>query len=130
MIHWLGKCLCLLTALAVTDAHLMLVQGWAWSTMLQDRAPERGVVEAFGSTFNGAEPCPLCCAVQQEQNEEQEEAPIPESGSTAKWSPVLGENVVRLNPPHARHRGIEPKSHWQLVVRWDLPDLPPPQVLG
>ena len=63
MFNWFGKFLCLVTVIAVTDAHLVFTQGWAWSTMLQDRAPERGMVEAIESTFNGAEPCPMCCAV-------------------------------------------------------------------
>ena len=87
MIRRVGKCLCLLAALAVMDAHLLFIQGWAWSTMIQDRAAERGVSGAFESTFSGAEPCPMCCAVQEERHDEQEEVPVRDAKPMVKWIP-------------------------------------------
>lgn len=127
MVRWLGKCLCLVAALAVTDAHLILVQGWAWSNMLQDRAPERGVAEALESTFSGAEPCPMCCAVQEERHEEQEEAPVPESDPTMKWIPTSASEEMALYPPATPYCKQMWTSGWMLCLRTDSPEIPPPQ---
>ncbi|MBT7960145.1 MAG: hypothetical protein HN759_12525 [Akkermansiaceae bacterium] len=130
MFNWFGKFLCLVTVIAVTDAHLVFTQGWAWSTMLQDRAPERGMVEAIESTFNGAEPCPMCCAVQQERQEEQEEAPVPESNPTTKWIPIADSGSVFLWPPAMTYCRRASEFDWCLVSGEHSLVLPPPQNVG
>ena len=130
MTRWFGKCLCILAALAVTDSHLMFVQGWAWGTMLQDRTPERGVSEALESTFSGEEPCPMCCAVQDERHEEQEEAPVPESNPTVKWVPVDSAGCEIRVPGVLCHRARGADSGWLLTVRRSSPEVPPPRHIG
>lgn len=130
MSRLLGKFLCVLAVFAVADTHLALVQGWAWGTMLHERAPGRGVAKAVESTFSGAEPCPMCCAVQQERNEEQEEAPVPESGPAGKWIPVSAGGGVALYPPRARFCAWQPELRLPWVARKYRPAVPPPRTLG
>lgn len=130
MNRWFGKFLCLLTVLAVTDTHLMLLQGWAWGNMLTERAPERGVVEAIDSTLSGAEPCAMCCAVQEERNERQEDAPVPESSPVGKWIPVSDHGKFVLGPLNVRFRGLPQNRRERLVLGYFRPDVPPPQEVG
>ena len=130
MIRWFGKGLCILAALAVVDAHMMLVQGWAWGTMLQDRAPERGMSGALDSTFSGAEPCPMCCAVQEERHEEQEEAPVPEANPTVKWIPAVVAECKLCIPGVLYYQARYHEPAWILSVKNYDPEVPPPQFVA
>ena len=51
-------------ALVLSGGHLTLLQGLAWAGMIATRSLDRGFDEAVASTFSGAEPCPMCRAVQ------------------------------------------------------------------
>ena len=127
MFHRLGKYLCVLAAFAVMDTHLIFVQGWAWGTMLQERAPERGVVEALDSTFSGSEPCPMCSAVQEEQHEKQKEAPVPESSPTVKWIPGYGAGNVVMRSPYVCYAKMPLDLSLCIAARDYEPDVPPPR---
>ncbi len=47
----------------------IVLQGVAWTGMLISFSKDGTILEAMGKTFDGAHPCPLCCAVQQGQSE-------------------------------------------------------------
>lgn len=130
MPHWFGKSLCLIAVLTVSEAHLVLMQSWAWGTMLQDRAPERGVVEAIESTFSGDEPCPMCCAVQEEKQEQREEPALPERNTLIKC-PSLADDRRPIFASCVRFyikRAQEP--HLVLVRIASPPPTPPPDCLA
>jgi hypothetical protein len=94
MPHWLAKSLCLIVALGVLDGHLMLAQTWAWANMVQNRTAEQGVSQALDSTFSGDAPCPMCCAIQNERQKKEKEAPLPELKPSAKFPPALLTSVA------------------------------------
>ena len=125
---WVRKCLCLVAVVGLVDGHLLVAQSWAWLTMLQDRAPEQGVVEALDSTFSGDAPCPMCCAIQEERQEKQEQAPIPESEPMAKYPPVDQNAAIAFFPPKYGFQARKADSRHRLVSWCDSPLSPPPQV--
>ena len=108
--HTIGRLLCLLAALCAVNAHLFVGQGLAWVTMIHDRAPDLGFQEAVADTFSGENPCPRCCAIAEEREKQEEEAPIPETRAVAKFAPVVhGEVQSRLHPNRtAELPGLEP----------------------
>lgn len=100
MLHTLARLSCLLTALAVLEGHLVLVQGVAWWTMIVDRSEELGVSDAVQDTLSGGAPCELCLAVQDEREKQREQAPAPEAKSQIKFLPVPSKReLVQLFPP-------------------------------
>lgn len=60
----LSKILCLIAAITLMDGHIVVLQSYAWVSMLNDRIPEQGVGEALISTFDGEHPCEHCLSVQ------------------------------------------------------------------
>lgn len=129
MWNWLGKILCLAAALAVADLPLLVVQGVAWATMMQERVPERGMVEALDSTLSGAEPCAVCCVVQEQKKEQREEAPVPESQPTGKWVPVIASSSLFVGKPVSVFVGLRVVEEAAYRSRSDLPECPPPEWL-
>jgi hypothetical protein len=130
MPKWLGKFLCIVAILGVFDGHFMLAQSWAWMTMLQDRAPEQGVVEAIDSTFSGDAPCPMCCAIQEKRQEKEREAPVPESQPTVKFPPVPYVGAILWVPSVGNYIPRVADASAMVVSRVDAPPSPPPQVVG
>lgn len=63
----------------------MVLQGVAWTGMLISFSKDGTILEAMGKTFDGAHPCPLCCAVQQGQSETED----PGSTDVKKQDAVL-----------------------------------------
>lgn len=128
MLKGLGKCLCIVAAVGVLDAHLMVAQTLAWMSMVYDRAPQEGVSAALDSTFSGDAPCAMCCAISQERQDKQEQAPIPESEPTAKFPPASWSHADLVFPPVSTY--LPPLRDMEIVVlaRQDEPPLPPPQV--
>ncbi len=49
--------------MTMLNAHVAVMQMWAWGTMLNDRIPEQGIEQAFDSTFSGDYPCEKCRAI-------------------------------------------------------------------
>jgi hypothetical protein len=129
MPNWIGKCLCIVAAIGVLDGHLMVAQSWAWFTMVQDRAHEMGVSEALDSTFSGDAPCPMCCAIQEERQEKEEQAPVPESKSTAKYLPASqNTGFVFFSPKEGfQSRAIDRVD--LMPSRQETPPSPPPQLV-
>jgi len=129
MPNWLGKCLCIVAAIGVLDGHLMVAQSWAWITMVQDRAPEQGITEALDSTFSGAAPCSMCCAIQEERQEKEEQAPVPESKTSAKYPPASqNTGYIFFSPKEGfQSRSIDPVD--LMPNRQESPPSPPPQVV-
>lgn len=86
-----GRCLTLLCVLVLSEVPMGLVQGYAWASMVWDRAPEMGLEVAVADTFSGESPCSLCCALEavRESKSEREEAPTSEErGGGLKVFPV------------------------------------------
>ncbi|MCP5535156.1 MAG: hypothetical protein H7A51_02855 [Akkermansiaceae bacterium] len=126
---WLGKCLCIAAAIGVLDGHLMLAQSWAWATMLHDRAPEMGVSEALDSTFSGAAPCPMCCALQEERQEKKEQESVPESKPTVEYPPAARIAAFLLFPPMVGFETRAMREDSLLASRLEAPPLPPPRLV-
>jgi hypothetical protein len=117
----LGKCLCIVAAVGILDAHLMVAQTWAWMSMIYDRAPQEGVSAALDSTldstFSGDAPCAMCCAIERERRDTQEQAPIPELKPAAKFAPVSWPTVDLVFPPVSNY---EKTMSWCLAGRMSL----------
>lgn len=73
------------------DAHLGMMQVWAWATMLSDRIPEQGIEQALDTTFSGDHPCEKCNVIAEFKEKEAEE----ESSSPERRS-VDSEQVAKL----------------------------------
>ena len=125
--HWLGKCLCLIAALGVIDGHLMVGQTWAWMSMMSERAPEQGLVGALDSTFSGDSPCSMCCAIQEQRQDMEQDAPIPEAKPTAKFPPAMYSQGLQLTPPAAAYLLRIGDADILVTGRSDEPPLPPPR---
>jgi len=59
--------LLVLALVFATKLHLPILQVVAWAGMLVSYSQDRGVVAAVEMTFDGDHPCPLCCAIEKEQ---------------------------------------------------------------
>ena len=124
----LGKYLCLVAIVGLFEGHLMMAQSWAWITMLQDRAPVQGITTALETTFSGNAPCSICCAVQQERQDREKEAPVPESKPAAKYAPSISANRLMLFPPASSHLLIASNLERAPVGQRARPPSPPPRV--
>lgn len=88
-----GRFLTLLCVLVLSEVPMGLVQGYAWASMIVERAPEMGLGEALEDTFSGESPCEICCALAEvrERGAEQEGERAPNSeerGGGLKVFPV------------------------------------------
>ncbi len=106
----------------------MVAQTWAWATMVNDRVPQQGVVSALDSTFSGDSPCAMCCAITEERQDNQEQAPIPESDPAAKFLLVAWRRVDFVWPPSLSHLLRLREMKTEVLGREDEPSLPPPQL--
>jgi len=133
--HMAGKCLCIVAAMGVLDGHLMLAQSWAWITMIHDRAPQQGVsapqqgvTAALDSTFSGDAPCSMCCAIVQERQQKDEQAPIPESKPTAKFTPAMWSRAFLLIPPAHTYLSLLMDRKLMPDAQREAPPSPPPKI--
>ncbi|MGB1873896.1 MAG: hypothetical protein ACPIGG_08585 [Akkermansiaceae bacterium] len=130
MRSWLGKTLCVIAIIGIVEGHLMVAQSWAWMSMLYERAPEMGVAEAMNSTFSGSAPCSMCCAIAEQQQEQEKEAPVPESRTLAKYIPVSWERGCILMPPAAQRLPVVQQLA-SIVYSWiHSPPSPPPRYIS
>lgn len=74
MRHLLARLLCILAAVSILDGQSILLQSWAWATMLNDRIPEQGLSEAISSTFDGAHPCERCLRIARAKQKQSDSA--------------------------------------------------------
>ena len=72
MHHFLAKLFCLIAAVTILEVPTVLLQTYAWATMLTDRIPEQGLSVAISTTFDGEHPCEHCLAAQDLQLDKQE----------------------------------------------------------
>lgn len=127
MRSWLGKTLCVIAIIGVVEGHLMLAQSWAWMSMMFERAPKMGVAEAINSTFSGSAPCSMCCAIAEQQQEQEKETPIPESRTLTKYIPVSWERGCILMPPAVRRLSVTQRQKPIVYSRIHSPPTPPPR---
>lgn len=127
MFKLLQKTLCLIAIFGLLDGHLAVFQGIAWVNMVQERAPSRGFSAAAASTFSGAEPCSLCCAIQEARQQGQEESPIPEGKSSLKYYSATSRGVKVFVPSAGRYLNRLSPIRGLAVIRAEAPSLPPPQ---
>lgn len=118
----------MVAALSILDTHLMVAQTWAWVNMINDRVPQQGVAAALDSTFSGDSPCAMCCAIAQERQDKQEQAPIPESEPTTKFPPASWSHADLVFPPASTYLPPLRDMEIEVLARQDEPPLPPPQV--
>lgn len=105
----------------------MIAQSWAWVTMVQDRATERGVSEALESTFSGAEPCSLCEMIQEQRQEQKQQVPVLETDPLGKYCPIARERAIKITP-HIGNYVTRVKAHrFRAISRSDAPAIPPPR---
>lgn len=128
MRSWLEKCLCIVAILGVLDGPLMLAQGWAWASMLLERTPQMGVSGALESTFSGEEPCSRCCAIEEQRQEHEREAPVPELRLMAKYVPVTWRYQRLPIPVTGAYVAMSTDCNLTPARRNDPPSLPPPRV--
>ncbi|MGC6425744.1 MAG: hypothetical protein ACON5H_01965 [Akkermansiaceae bacterium] len=122
---WLGRLLCLLALFSLSGMDRCVVQSFAWSTMLAERARERGLVEALDSTFSGDEPCAICQAMANSENEEPlapaiEEIPKLHSPASKRANPTL-------NPPASCWIGVITRARYGKSLVLEIAT-PPPQL--
>ena len=72
MRQFLAKLICLVAAVTILEVPTVLLQSYAWATMLNDRIPEQGLSVALSTTFDGEHPCEHCLAAQDLRRDTQE----------------------------------------------------------
>ena len=72
MREFLAKLTCLIAAITIMEVPTVILQSYAWTTMLSDRIPEQGLSQAFASTFDGGHPCEHCLTAEKIQTDRQE----------------------------------------------------------
>jgi len=123
----LSSWLCFLAIFSLSGLDRCFVQGYAWTFMIVDRAPERGFTEAVSSTFSGDEPCHLCEALAVVDTQETEPiAPMPDELVTLK-SPYSALRVIRAIPPPFRWIGYEETSLEYSSAMMEI-ETPPPEL--
>lgn len=122
---WLGRLLCILALFALSGLDRAAVQSFAWSSMMADRAPERGFVEALDSTFSGDEPCQICEALTEAEKQE----PIaPAAEKLPKlYSPASSKAGPAVIPPGSRWVGFSKMTHFSSSLILEI-STPPPQL--
>ncbi len=55
-------------ALILACGPRMCTQGIAWLSMLANNVPDQGLLEGIEQTFNGENPCKLCCSIKNVEN--------------------------------------------------------------
>ena len=128
---WLGRFTIVLMLLSISGIDRMIVQTYAWTNMIRDRAPTIGWQNAVNDTLSGDHPCEICLAIAKAAQESaSEESPEPSS----QKDPLLKRyfaNTTSTIPPAF----LEPsKQHtFQLEVnklrsiKLELPTPPPRQ---
>ena len=123
---WFGRLLCLLSLFSLSGLDRSLVQAFAWSTMLADRAPERGLAEAIESTFSGEEPCEMCRALAESESEPAQEPVAPHVEEIVKLlSPGVPVRSTRVNPPGKIWIGYESLTEAHHSEIMEVPTPPP-----
>lgn len=122
-----------LIALRLLGGDVAMLQVVAWTGMVVSRTAERGLTAAVESTFDGAEPCPLCKAVKAVKQSEQEQQPAdPESLITKlKLKDMLrSEDLVvkALAAVHLKSPAPAIDSAMRGFTRSYAPPVPPPRV--
>ncbi|MDB4354131.1 hypothetical protein N9Z02_02390 [Akkermansiaceae bacterium] len=75
-----------------------MLQVFAWSKMVHDRAPSMGVSQALNDAFSGENPCEICCAIAESTEEERQDAPAETSAD--KLPKFFTKNKgLTVNPP-------------------------------
>lgn len=104
---FLARLLCLAAIITLMDVHVVMLQSYAWVTMLNDRIPEQGVSEAISSTFDGQHPCEHCLTAQDLQSEsQQEESPAP--NFQLSGIKLLNSSGQKISPPSRSHAALLP----------------------
>ena len=93
---------CVLTIIGLLNAHIAVMQVWAWAYMLNDRIPEQGLEQAFNTTFSGEYPCEQCKAIAEIKAEETKQS----SPHTHTDTEQLAKTIGILSP--ARSTKIHP----------------------
>jgi hypothetical protein len=121
-----------LIALRLLGGDVAMLQVVAWTGMVVSRTAERGLTAAVESTFDGAEPCPLCKAVKAVKQSEQEQQPAdPESLITKlKLKDMLRTDDLDIPCPLVEiPQVLSPAALLASLpaTRCDAPAVPPPK---
>jgi hypothetical protein len=99
-----------------------VLQGIAWINMIRDYSQMVPLARAVSMTFSGQYPCPICKAIAEKKNSEQQKAFTFEKHE--KNFPLPG--IVAIAPPAAAEFSY-PLWRCALTVRSDTPPAPPPR---
>jgi hypothetical protein len=100
MFHFLAKLFCLVAAVTILEVPTVLLQSYAWATMLTDRIPEQGLSEAVSTTFDGEHPCEHCLTVQElQQNKQESGGSIPVQQLQLGNLKLIGLSALGINLP-------------------------------
>jgi hypothetical protein len=121
----LARQLMILLLSASLGLHWDLLQTVGWATMLAQRVPQEGVVEALKTTFDGQHPCRICLLVREGRQAETDPADTsaPQKLKLERIAPAAtafalsepGRPVARFASPEIWFQRLEP------------PPFPPPR---
>lgn len=122
---WLGRLLCILAIFALSGLDRGVMQSYAWSTMMADRAPEQGFTKALDSTFSGVEPCHICQALEETETK----PPIaPAAEELPKlYSPATTKTALAVIPTDSRWIGFSKMTRGSRSLVLEIAT-PPPQL--
>jgi hypothetical protein len=123
----LHKLLILCCALYLSGAHWVALQTTAWTGMLISRSLASSVADAIETTFDGKHPCPMCSAIanakQSEQQSEQSFDLLKKIGE-AKYLEMSSVELVHNSFPSIVSW---PVSSFDGLTRSEAPPTPPPR---
>ena len=127
MLKTLARLLCLLSALVVVEAHLLVGQSAAWLAMIHSRTPAMGLAASISNTFSGQHPCTICTLIQAERSDSSDQKGVaPVTSSLGKFlasgsieEPRISYLLLTFRPLHpCSETGATPWSE-------DVPHPPP-----
>ena len=110
-----------LVAVFLTGGQWAMLQSVAWTNMFADYIRELSLTEALEKTFDGEDPCPMCCAVKKarEKEKQQGDKAVMEGSKFACALPL------RMDAPrHAPGRGL--RLHGPVLLEHGFTRAPPP----
>lgn len=126
MFKFSGLAACLMALLYLSGAHLMLVQGVAWTNMLVDYSQDGGWLRGVEKTFDGDHPCRMCVRVEQERSEKPAVA-IEIKFSDLKAASIRQQAWVQSRIPDARQTFIRMDTAMPDLLQ-EAPPLQPPRL--
>jgi hypothetical protein len=123
---FLDKLLILCCALYLSGAHWVALQTTAWTGMLISRSLTTSFADAIETTFDGQHPCPMCSAIadgKQSQQQSEQNFDLLKKVGDLKFLALDSDRFVQERGSRPL---VWPSSAFAVLTRAETPPTPPP----